>query len=313
MNIPDFIIIGGMKCGTTTFHHILDHHPDVYLPKHEVHFFDMDDFEEHPEFVFEVNGSKVHPIFNEDQKDGYWEWYSSLFDNDSKIKGEDSTGYFTSEKAINRISKLDKKVKLVVSLRNPVSRTYSHYWHQVKAGRVSKSIDYILNNDPNFILKRSEYLKYLRMIYELFPKEQVHVIVFEEFLNDKNKVIKELCEFLEIDFTLLPEFALDTHSNKSQLPSIIPLLKLKNKLVPKAGQWLYRNHFPPLRNKTPKKRLLDRLIHNSHNIINPLKDKKNPPISLKTKEKLTNHFRKEFQGINEILGKDILKLWKLKD
>ena len=109
--LPDFIIIGGMKCGTTTLHHILNTHPKIYMPQSEIHFFDMDDEEEHPEFIFNNNGELVRPNV-EDDPEAYWEWYKTYFDKaEGRLKGEDTTGYFTSEKAIKRISEQDKDIK----------------------------------------------------------------------------------------------------------------------------------------------------------------------------------------------------------
>ena len=57
--LPDFIIAGAMKSGTTTLHNILNEHPDVFIPDSEIHFFDMDDVIEHPEFNYFINGKCI--------------------------------------------------------------------------------------------------------------------------------------------------------------------------------------------------------------------------------------------------------------
>lgn len=309
--LPDFIIIGGMKCGTTTLHHILNSHPKIYIPQSEIHFFDMDDEEEHPEFIFKNGNNIIRPNVEENPQ-AYWDWYKSYFEKaNDNVKGEVTTGYFTSEKALKRISEQDKKIKLILSLRNPLSRTNSHYWHQVKAGRAKYSLIKTFKSNPDFLLKRSNYKKYIELLFKYFPKEQVHIVIFEEFLKEKERILKEILNFLELSFEDLPKEAIELHSNKAVMPRSVQLQLLKNRLAPVAGQWLYRKHFHPIKDKTPKKQLFDRLIHNTNTLINPLKESKTPKLDQESEAFLKNHFQKEFQGINDLIGKDLIGLWNI--
>jgi len=141
----------------------------------------------------------------------------------------------------------------------------------------------------------------------------IHVVIFEEFLSDKEKVIMSLIEFLDLDFNDLPRESLDIHSNKAVLPKYIKVQILKNRLVPEAGKWLYRKHFKPFSDLSPKKKFVDRLIHNTNSAINPLIESKTPKIDEQSKRFLEDHFKNELKGINEILNKDVLKLWGLDD
>jgi len=73
LRIPDFIIAGAMKCGTTSLHFILNSHPHIFVPRHEINFFDLDDLIQHPDFFF-FNGQRwYYPSFSKRNRE-YWDW-----------------------------------------------------------------------------------------------------------------------------------------------------------------------------------------------------------------------------------------------
>lgn len=128
--LPDFIIAGAMKAGTTSLHHILKHHKHVFLPEDEIFFFDLDDIQQHPDFFMDARGKWIFHDYERHYQD-YLEWYSSFFESadDGQVIGDDSTTYMASRKAPQRIARLLPDVKLIFMLRDPVVRAYSHYWH----------------------------------------------------------------------------------------------------------------------------------------------------------------------------------------
>lgn len=63
---PDFIIVGAMKCGTTSLHKILSSHPEIFIPEREIHFFDIDDISQHPDFFIFSNGNWYYPQLGRD-------------------------------------------------------------------------------------------------------------------------------------------------------------------------------------------------------------------------------------------------------
>ncbi|WP_445666638.1 sulfotransferase [Fodinibius sp. AD559] len=63
MVIPDFIIAGAMKCGTTSLHYILSKHPQIFIPDEEINFFDLDEFDQHKDFIMYKNGKWYYPNF----------------------------------------------------------------------------------------------------------------------------------------------------------------------------------------------------------------------------------------------------------
>ena len=92
--VPDFIIIGAMKSGTSTIHSILSEREDVFMPEKEVYFFDVDDIEQHPDFFVRTSAGWTYHDFEKDF-DTYYSWYSRFFQaaGDDMFVGEDTTTY----------------------------------------------------------------------------------------------------------------------------------------------------------------------------------------------------------------------------
>ena len=95
-HVPDFIIAGSAKSGTTTLHDILNSHPDIFIPDGEPHFFYIDNFSYHHEnkyFDNNINLWNYISIINNKEK--LWSWYSDKFKgNEHLLTGDDSTAYF---------------------------------------------------------------------------------------------------------------------------------------------------------------------------------------------------------------------------
>jgi len=311
ITLPDFIISGAMKSGTTTLHAMLGQHPDVFIPDEELHFFDMDSLVQHPDFnVFEEGEWHSHDLIKSPNQ--YWQWYSTKFASATKkqLKGEDSTTYLASESAAQRIALQSKKIKLLIMLRQPTARVYSHYWHMVKAGRAMFSFEDTLKYFPHNLLDRSGYLRQLKAVFNHIPKEQIKVILFEDFISNKESVLKEVCEFLDLDFNKLPKEALSLHENKARIPRFVSLHLFKTRLFRSKGNAQYLNHFLNVGSKLNVKRsLITRAFDFSYRLINPLVLKKTERINSNTKQFLDDYFYKELEGLDELLGKNILSKW----
>ena len=308
-NKPNFIICGAMKSGTTTLHAILNQHPDVFIPQKEIHYFDMDNIVQHPDFnTFEDGKWHYNDISNMPEK--YWHWYSSQFDqaNEGQLLGEDSTTYLASPLAAERISLQSVQPKIIIMLRNPTSRAYSQYWHLLRSGRATYSFEDTIKYNPHSVLDRSMYLSQLKHYYQYFPKHQIKIVIFEDFLSEKLKHMTDICSFLEIDIKTLPESVFLVHKNQSRIPKYPYLQLLKNRFFRAGGNNNYNDHF--FHNTTSKKPItFIRLIEYMHRKINPLIAVKAPKIELSTKLFLDDYFKRELAGINELLEKDVLSLW----
>jgi hypothetical protein len=311
IRIPDFIICGAMKCGTTTIHQILNNHPYIFIPNREVNFFDIDNLIEHPDFLF-FNNKKWFIQNIEDDPQRYWQWYSSFFSDakDNQLIGEDSPIYIASEKAAIRIASQTKPIKIIIILRNPTHRSYSHYWHLVRTGRATHSFEDTIRYEPNSILLRSNYKKQIENFLKHIPKSRIIFVLFEDFLANKETQLQEICNFLNVDYDLLPKTALELHANKTLIPKYINLHLLKNRIFREQGNSLYLKHLPnvPPYSIEKKQTFSVKIIEKIYNHLN-YKINNIPKISESTKLFLDKYFQDNLIGLNELIQKDAFSVW----
>ena len=239
--LPNLIIGGAPKAGTSSLYHYLKAHPSICMsiPKEP--------------YFFTANYSKGLT------------WYHSVFQEyqNQKIIGEASTKYLTQAvTTAPRIKKHLPNVKLIFILRNPVGRFMSDYWYAVKLGQIKHSQkrlkDLITgkNDMPSFwnqemsfynwFKKRGKYEEQLPLFYDRFPDHQIKVVFFEDLKLNQNAILQSIYRFLEIDQYESPA---TTIHNKTTYPSgayaTLPLLnKLKRALPSKL-----LNHIAPAKRK----------------------------------------------------------------
>ena len=199
MALPNLLIVGAAKSGTTSLHNYLNQHPSVFMcsPK-EPHFLINKQIGEQriPKGVLSI------------------EDYKGLFKGAStkKYRGESSVMYLLyPEFAIKNINKyLSKDVKIIIMLRNPVERAYSGY-HHVKRYNLMESLPFEkaldqsekrYHNTSN-MSPASRYLE-LGMYFEQVKKfieefDNVHVIIYDNYKNDFTSEIDSVFKFLDLD------------------------------------------------------------------------------------------------------------------
>ncbi len=220
MVMPNFLIIGAAKAGTTSLYSYLEQHPQIYMsPSKEPRFFALED--ETPSF----GGINHHNINNSSVTD--LETYSQLFKGvtDEVAVGEASTIYIYNEKAPLRIKHHIPNAKLVAVLRDPCERAFSSYMHLVRDG--FETLEFVEglkaeekriqeNWQPLWFYKdRGFYYKQLIRYYDLFDAKQIKVYLYEDLLADSTKVIQDLYDFLGVDSSFLPNL---DRANVSGIP-----------------------------------------------------------------------------------------------
>lgn len=308
--LPDFIICGAMKSGTTSLHAMLNQHPDIFIPEKELHFFDCDNPLQHPDFNEYANHQWQSHTLNAANKDNYWLWYQQQFSSaaPSQVLGEDSTTYLASPLAAKRIAQQDKKIKLIVMLRQPSKRAYSNYWHLVRSGRASNSFEDTLLLNPNSVLNRSLYFSQIEHYLKYFPREQIKFVIFEEFIKNKQTILKDLCQFIGVDYSNLPLLTENLHENKTTYPKYYKLQLLKNRLLPLAGNLNYQKHFTTQKTSKAQFSFL-RYVNAVHRKVNPLITTKPVAMTTNTKLFLDDFFKNELEGLNELIRQDVYSLW----
>jgi hypothetical protein len=236
--LPDFLVVGAMKAGSTTLMDYLVSHQDVGIPGEEINYFDKDS-----------NYSKGD------------RWYSTWFKSyaSKQIIGEKTPAYCYDPKVAERIFRQNPNMKLVWILRNPVKRTYSNYWHYIRIGKENLSVGDCLKFEKERIktdiykgyFKRSIYVEQVECYLEVFPMEQMHFIIFEDFIKDPERGLNNLSNFLGIvpaEFTQKPLV-----SNKGYKPLSISAeyyarqwfgYGMVHKIVHNLNKWLGAKYTP---------------------------------------------------------------------
>ena len=201
--LPDFVIIGAQKSGTTFLYNLLTRHPSIEGTfEKEVHYFDR----------FFHRGI---------------EWYRSQFPlprlkvQRKVITGETTPDYLFHPHAARRMAKVVPQARLIVLLRNPVDRAYSHYHHQIRKGRETLGFEEAMEaeeerlrgerdkmledehyNSFNYrhfsYLSRGVYVDQLLRWSEYFAKDQMLVLNSEDFFERAPETLKLVLNFLHL-------------------------------------------------------------------------------------------------------------------
>jgi len=181
-HLPDFLIIGAARCGTSSMHANLLLHPRIQGPlktkikgnNKEVHFFDK------------KFGRGV-------------EWYASCFPfKESKeiLNFESTPNYFYDEKVPGRIShSMTAPMKLIVMLRNPADRAWSHFWHWKDKCHWNHKIFF---NPKHIVVDKGVYWKQLKRWLTFYHPNEIMIIKSEAFYAEPLKAIAEVFDFLGI-------------------------------------------------------------------------------------------------------------------
>jgi hypothetical protein len=205
MKMPNFLIIGAPRSGTTTLHEELKRHPQVFMSSIKEPLF------------FTVEGESEPfrgPRDNQGIRD--LKTYCSLFSGvrDEKAIGEVSPLYLYSQKAPYRIKHHIPNVKLIAILRNPIDRAYSHFLHHKLLGYENlddfrEAINAEEERERNgwspfwFYRKMGLYSEQIARYLSLFRSDQIRVFLFEDLQRNPKELIKSIVQFLDLDGRLV--------------------------------------------------------------------------------------------------------------
>ena len=222
--LPDFIILGAMKCGTTSLHDYLSYHPDISMsqPK-ELNF-----FVEHQRWERGV------------------EWYKSNFTEPDKVMGESSPNYTRDPLfpgVAQRMHATLPDVKLIYCVRDPVRRIVSHYVHDYSIGEQNRPFAEAVLDEENAYLWCSRYHHQLTQYLAHYPAAQIKIVVLEDMKERPQETLREVFEFLGVDASYQDErFA----ANSGTMPSAKtrrrnPLKSWMRRNNVRGMYWLERN------------------------------------------------------------------------
>lgn len=278
------------------------------MPAGEVQLFAVDDIEQNPVFFPHVNGQWTYQNF-ERYFDEYAAWHQSLYAGAGKDKllGEDAPSYLPSQRAIDRIATYLPDAKLIVILRDPVDRLYSQYWHWVRTYRAIFTLEDTIRFSPGNLLQRSYYEAQLRYCFERLPREQVHVVLFEEFVRDQERITKELLSFLGLSYRP-EEVRTSSHANPSLHPRSLSLALLRNRLFREVYGRRYHRTMPRMP-EVPVQSRLQRAGIWLANRVNPATKKRPAPMDPHTRAFLAELLYERNAGLPDLLGRDLSAYW----
>lgn len=318
-SVPDFIIVGAMKSGTTSLHHILAHHPRVFIPDSEIFFFDLDDIEQHYDyFIYNKRGQKWHAHDFEARFEEYWRWYVGHFSPalPDQLIGEDSTTYLASRVAPQRIAHHLPQAKIIILLRDPIERAWSHYGHLMESRRAIYSFEDTIMNEPHTLLQRGFYAQQITHWLSYFPREQVHIMLFESFIQAMQTQVDDLCDFLGLSQRINTQ-TIPTWSNKTTYPRFVELQLAYNRLLRPitSRRFLIEATLPneqkPTAGASPSRssRLIRQMAKVDRALVK-LNAGKRPPMKAETRVFLQDLYRRENRTLAELTALPIAQHWQ---
>ncbi len=210
MRTPTLFIIGATKAGTTSLHHYLNQHPEIYMcPSKETNYYAQQSA------LCLLEETVTSP-----------KEYAALFKDagDAKVIGETSPAYLCVPDAPRLIAADVPEAKLIAILRNPTERAYSHFLMRRRQGKeLRESFAQCIEEediDPARSYKsRGFYGEQVERYLKCFPLKQLKLILYEEFLGDPHKVLRDIFAFLGVD----PDFKPDMNKQYNKNPPAEPL------------------------------------------------------------------------------------------
>lgn len=186
--LPTFLIIGAMKCGTSSLYNYLKKHPEVFMARARgstktIHYFcERKNFHKGPD------------------------WYESLFEVDSpeqyRAYGEASGSYakYPGFRDVpEKIRALVPEIKLIYVVRDPVERLISHYSHRVLTGGTKASLADELKDFNVGIVNTSRYFMQIEQYLPYFSKQQFHIVCAEEMRDNRRETLQSIFRFISVD------------------------------------------------------------------------------------------------------------------
>lgn len=303
MTLPNFLVIGAAKSGTTSLMQYLDQHPEVFMCPVKTQFFDLD--RDPTRFcgsnkVSERRGFIITKLAE----------YEALFKaaGEAIAIGETCDVYLSSEEAAQRIHHYIPHVKLIAVLRQPADRAFSAYTHMLRDVKETLSFADALAQEPQRITenyspswhyrRRGFYYEQIKMYLDLFGPEQLRVYLYDDLCNDVHGLMRDAFQFLGVD----PNHQVDNsiRYNVSGLPrskmvhAIHDLIAKPNRL--KA---LVKTFIPTHRIRPIGRRFKNRLR---------MRNLQKPELPAELRQSLTEDFREDILKLQNVLQRD-LSMW----
>jgi hypothetical protein len=273
---PNFLFIGADRCGSKSLHNMFRQHPDCYVP------------------------SIADPYFFDKNYDRGLDWYFKLFENappSAKAIGEFSHDYIHSAEAAQRIARDLPDVKLLVTLRHPIDRTYSSYASAYAAGVIRVPFEQAIKEVP-MLLGNSMYAEKLAIYFDLFGNDRIKVLFFEDLEENPQNFAKGAFGFLGLPW--IEE--IDYGRRMSQLSK--PRIPLAGTASKQAANLLRRLGWVQLLGKLKSNDRVRSLFYK------PYAQDKKPQVNIEIRRKLRGIFEPQVVRVERMTGRNLAS-WRL--
>lgn len=303
MTLPNFLIIGAAKSGTTALYEYVRQHPEVYMTDPKEPFF------------FALEGQSIQ--YNGPGDQAYadlemrntLETYEALFDDvtTEKAVGEASIFYLYTPEAAHNIKRHIPDVKMLVMLRNPVSRAYSSFTHMMRENREPlHDFAEALADEPNRIRDKWHaiwhyqaaglYADQVAHYFNTFSRDQVQVYLQDDMKADTQAVVRSVFEFIGVNPDYQPD--LDTQHNVSYIPRNLGLQRVRNFLLqPNNPIKEALKPFIPARVRT-------KMVHSVADQIESINFERVPMVPT-VHNQLVDYFHDDIMKLQDLIDRDL--------
>lgn len=296
MTLPNFLIVGAAKCGTSSIASYIDQHPEIFMSKVKEPRFISSQFTKFP-----LKGPKA-----ENLESWYVKTYPEYLDLFKEVKEEKAIGeasvdnLFFHEQSIPFIKKYLGNPKIIIILRNPVKRAFSAYSHMIRDERESFSFETAITLEEErrkenweFLYSYTEASKYYSQVKSFIDNfDNVTVFLTEELKQKPDLFFKKLFAFLEVDTNFQVNHAIKYNESGTPRSQTIHNFFSDESKFRKAIQPIVRVFLP-----SQTRKLLSNKIKS--------KNLKDLSFDIKTKENLKNIFKNDVINLQKLLNKDL--------
>lgn len=290
--LPNFIIVGAPKAGTTSLYHYLSGHPQVFMstPK-EVNYFSHEEIEAQ---------NLYYDYFKVDNQDEYEQLFEAA--SDEMAIGEANVSYLFYPETPAKIKKIIPDCKIIIILRDPVERGFSHYLMDYRLGLVKLPYDEIIykQSDHKHIdlyyqqyVELGLYYEQVKRYLDIFGPDQIKIYLTEELRENIAEVIRDLYRFLDLDDKY--KINMEGKHNTFSMP--------KNRLIHKLyASNLMRNIASFLIPKSLKEYVTNILFET----------KQKPRLNIKAREYLQKIYQSDISKLEQLTDRDLSAWYKNK-
>jgi hypothetical protein len=286
MRKVDFFIVGAPKCGTTSLYHYLNEHIDIEMSS-----------QKEPDFFSDTSLQK-QKLYYAKNRINTIEKYNSLFRREDIIlRGDASVSYLFYEDVSSKIIKYNPKAKIIIMLRNPIDRAFSHYLMDYSLGLISLSFEEIIKKQSKHknahlfyqqYIEVSEYALQVKRYLDVFKKEQIFFIDYDDFKNNTFDVVNRILIFLNLDYEshnystrIHNTYAAPKNMFIRKIYSILVVRKIAAFIFPKVLNQIIRNYL--------------------------FRSDKKPKLHTSSRDFLKKHFKGDVRDLSYLLNKDFSK------